>query len=57
MIFPIQTVVVHNSNPDDIEPVYFVLNAAILGVGLGLNHFPRRPSPSSPAAPSTQTVN
>lgn len=37
VIFPIQTLVVHSANPDDIEPLYFVLNAIILAGGIGLN--------------------
>jgi peptidoglycan/LPS O-acetylase OafA/YrhL len=37
IIFPIQTVVVHSENPDDIQPLYFVFNALILGLGIGLN--------------------
>jgi hypothetical protein len=37
VIFPIQTVIVHSANPDDIEPLYFVLNAVILGGGIALN--------------------
>jgi hypothetical protein len=37
VLFPIQTAVVHSANPDDIELVYFVLNAVILGLGIALN--------------------
>ena len=37
VIFPIQTVVVHAENPDDIVPSYFVINALILAAGIGLN--------------------
>jgi hypothetical protein len=37
VIFPIQTVVVHAENPDDIVPSYFLLNALILAGGIGLN--------------------
>jgi peptidoglycan/LPS O-acetylase OafA/YrhL len=37
VIFPIQTAVVHAENPDDIEPLYFVFNALIVGLGIGLN--------------------
>jgi hypothetical protein len=37
VIFPIQTIVVHSENADDIGASYFVVNAAILGVGVGLN--------------------
>jgi hypothetical protein len=36
-IFPVQTVVVHAENPDDIVPLYFVVNAVILAGGIGLN--------------------
>jgi hypothetical protein len=37
VVFPLQTAVVHSENPDDIEIVYFVINALILGLGIGLN--------------------
>jgi hypothetical protein len=37
VIFPLQTVVVHAENADDIEPLYFVLNALILAAGIALN--------------------
>ena len=37
VLFPIQTIVVHSENPDDIELLYFVLNATILAGGIGLN--------------------
>ena len=37
VIFPIQTVVVHAENADDIEPLYFIFNALILCAGIGLN--------------------
>jgi hypothetical protein len=37
VIFPVQTVVVHAENADDIEPAYFVVNALILAGGIGLN--------------------
>jgi hypothetical protein len=37
VIFPIQTAVVHAENADDIEPMYFVVNAVILAGGIGLN--------------------
>jgi hypothetical protein len=36
-IFPVQTIVVHAENPDDIVPMYFVVNAVILAGGIGLN--------------------
>jgi hypothetical protein len=37
VIFPIQTAVVHAENADDIEPMYFIVNALILAGGIGLN--------------------
>jgi hypothetical protein len=37
LIFPIQTIVVHSENADDIEPTYFVVNALILAGGIALN--------------------
>jgi hypothetical protein len=37
VIFPVQTVVVHSENADDIQPLYFVVNALILAGGIGLN--------------------
>jgi hypothetical protein len=37
VIFPIQTAVVHAENADDIQPMYFVVNALILVAGIGLN--------------------
>jgi hypothetical protein len=37
VIFPVQTVVVHADNPDDIQPLYFVVNAVILAGGIALN--------------------
>jgi hypothetical protein len=37
VIFPVQTIVVHAENPDDIVPMYFVFNALILAGGIGLN--------------------
>jgi hypothetical protein len=37
VIFPLQTAVVHAENADDIEPMYFVVNAVILAGGIGLN--------------------
>lgn len=36
-IFPVQTIVVHSDNPDDINALYFVFNAVILAAGIGLN--------------------
>jgi hypothetical protein len=58
LIFPIQTIVVHSENADDIEPIYFVFNALILAGGIALNTLgahlrrrrPARVSPSPPAA-------
>jgi hypothetical protein len=37
IVFPIQTVVVHAENADDIVLSYFVVNAVILALGIGLN--------------------
>ena len=37
VIFPVQTLVVHHENADDIGVLYFVLNAVILAGGIGLN--------------------
>jgi hypothetical protein len=37
VIFPIQTIVVHSENADDIVALYFVLNACILAGGIVLN--------------------
>jgi peptidoglycan/LPS O-acetylase OafA/YrhL len=37
VIFPIQFVVVHHENADDISAVYFIFNAVILAAGIGLN--------------------
>jgi len=37
VLFPIQTMVVHSENPDDIVALYFVFNALILAGGIGLN--------------------
>ncbi len=42
VIFPIQTVVVHAENPDDIVAAYFVINAVILAGGIALNTFGAR---------------
>ncbi len=42
VIFPIQTAVVHAENADDIVPAYFVINALILCVGIGLNRLGAR---------------
>jgi hypothetical protein len=58
VIFPIQTIVVHSENPDDTEPMYFVVNALILAGGITLNTLggwlrrrrAARVSPSPPAA-------
>jgi hypothetical protein len=37
VIFPIQTMWVHSDNADDISASYFLVNALILMVGIGLN--------------------
>jgi hypothetical protein len=52
VVMPIQTVVVHSENPDDINWQYALVNAVILATGLALNrlgasararrHSPRR---------------
>jgi hypothetical protein len=42
IVFPIQTVVVHSENADDIGVSYFVINAFILGLGIGLNRLGAR---------------
>jgi hypothetical protein len=42
VIFPIQTVIVHSENADDIQPLYFVVNALILAGGIGLNRLGAR---------------
>ena len=42
VILPIQTLVVHSANPDDIQALYFVLNGAILAGGIGLNELGAR---------------
>ena len=42
IIFPIQTMVVHAENADDIVASYFVINALILVVGIGLNRLGAR---------------
>lgn len=42
VIFPIQTAAVHSDNADDIGASYFVINAAILALGIGLNIFGAR---------------
>ena len=42
IVFPIQTAVVHAENPNDIVPMYFVVNAAILALGVTLNRFGAR---------------
>ena len=36
-VLPIQTIVVHNENPDDINAAYPVVNAVILAGGVALN--------------------
>jgi hypothetical protein len=42
VVFPIQTAIVHAENPDDIVAMYFVVNAAILALGIGLNRLGAR---------------
>ena len=42
IVFPIQTVVVHSENPDDIVTSYFVVNAVILTLGIALNRLGAR---------------
>jgi hypothetical protein len=43
VIFPIQTfVVIHESGGDDFEPLYFIFNACILALGVGLNTYGSR---------------
>jgi hypothetical protein len=43
VIFPIQTfVVIHESGGDDFEPLYFIFNAWILALGVGLNAYGSR---------------
>jgi hypothetical protein len=37
VVFPIQTVVVFSSSDDGSDALYWVFNALILGLGLGLN--------------------
>jgi hypothetical protein len=58
VIFPIQTVVVHAENAADINPSYFVVNAVILALGIGLNRLgsrmaARRRSAALPGAPAS----
>ena len=50
VIFPIQTLVVLAANPDDIQPLYFVLNTLILGLGIGLNALGARTRARRPTA-------
>jgi hypothetical protein len=40
--FPVQTIVVHAENADDIVLMYFVVNAVILAGGIGLNRLGAR---------------
>ena len=37
VVLPMQTIVVHSENPDDINAAYPVVNALILAVGVALN--------------------
>jgi hypothetical protein len=39
VLFPVQTVVVHNTG--GLDPLYFTFNVPILVLGLGLNHVGR----------------
>jgi hypothetical protein len=54
VIFPIQTIGVHSDNADDIDASYFLLNALILTVGIGLNrlgaHLRKRRSSAAAAS-------
>lgn len=40
VVFPVQTVVVHATG--DLEPLYFLFNLPILGLGVGLNRVGHR---------------
>jgi peptidoglycan/LPS O-acetylase OafA/YrhL len=42
VIFPIQYVVVHHENADDISTSYFIFNALFLMMGIGVNTFTAR---------------
>jgi hypothetical protein len=42
IVFPIQTIVVHSENADDIVASYFVVNALILTLGITLNRLGAR---------------
>jgi hypothetical protein len=42
IVLPIQTLVVHAENPDDINAAYPVVNALILAGGIGLNELGAR---------------
>jgi hypothetical protein len=42
LVFPVQTLVVHAENADDINWSYFVLNAVILAGGIALNRLGAR---------------
>ena len=57
IVFPIQTVVVHAEDPDDIVASYFVVNALILTFGIALNRLGcrlrARRSQSAPAGTAT----
>jgi hypothetical protein len=43
LVFPIQTIVVASENPDDMNWAYPLVNAVILGAGIGLNRFASGP--------------
>jgi hypothetical protein len=42
VVFPVQTLVVHAENADDINVSYFVVNAVILALGIALNRLGAR---------------
>jgi hypothetical protein len=42
VVLPIQTIVVHDENPDDINAAYPVVNALILAGGVALNRLGAR---------------
>ena len=45
VIFPIQTIVVHSENANDINVLYLVFNAVILAFGIGTNRLGARLRP------------
>jgi hypothetical protein len=42
IVFPIQTIDTHRTNPDDLNVLYYVVNALILALGIGLNRLGSR---------------